>query len=160
VFAVTDLFNSVEQQTLFLQNMLRNTTQTQMVGPALSGTISSATAQGYLPQYRGSAAASLAPAMANLPAGERDTERSMAKPELTYDSAVGAAPLNAAKFLPENHPLTINRLQWPTPPPTDSMGAEEYMRYLSQKDEMDKKGPAKKWNAEESGTGPISGSEW
>jgi len=34
------------------------------------------------------------------------------------------------------------------------------MRYLSQKDEIDKKGLEKKWNTEESGTGPVSGSDW
>jgi hypothetical protein len=160
VFTFTDHFNSVEQQTLFLQNMLRNTTQTQMVGPALSGTVSSATAQGYLPQYRGSAAASLVPAMVSVPAGERDIERSMAKPEPTHDSAVGAAPLKAATFLPENRPLIRNRLQRYTPPPRESMCAKGYMRYLSQKNEIDNNGPEEKWNTDESGTGPVSGSDW
>jgi hypothetical protein len=140
--------------------MLKNTTQTQIVGLALSGTISSATAQGYLPQYRGSAAASLAPAMVNLPAGDRDDERSLAKPELTHDSAVSFAPANAANFLPENRPLTRNRLHRPTPPPAESRGAEGYMRYLSQKNEIDKKGPEKKWNTDEPGTGPVSGPDW
>jgi hypothetical protein len=141
--------------------MLKNSTQSQMTGPALSGTISSATAQGYLPQYRGSAAASLAPARVNLPAGERDSERLTAKPELTQDSAGGLGSFNAATFLPENRPMARNRLQRPTPPPAESMGAEEYMRYLSQKNESDKKGLEKKWNTEEeSGTGPVSGSDW
>jgi len=140
--------------------MLKNSTQSQMTGPALSGTISSATAQGYLPQYRGSAAASLAPAMVNLPVGERESERSTAKPELAHDSAAGVGSFNAATFLPENRPMARNRLQRPTPAPAESMGAEEYMRYLSQKDEIDKKGLEKKWNTEDSGTGPVSGSDW
>jgi hypothetical protein len=157
---LTDDFNSVEQQTLFLQNMLKNTDQTQMTSPALSGAISSATAQGYLPQYRGSAAASLAPAIVNFTTGERDGERTMAKADVTHDSATGVAPGHAANFLPENRPLSGNRLQRPTPSPTENMGAEEYMRYLTQKDELDKKLLEKQWNADESGTGPISGSDW
>jgi hypothetical protein len=40
------------------------------------------------------------------------------------------------------------------------MGAEEYIRYLTQKDELDKKLLEKQWNPDESGTGPISGSDW
>lgn len=153
-------FHSIEQQTLFLQNMLKNTTQTQMTSPALSGAISSATAQGYLPQFRGSAAASLAPAIVNFSTGERDSVRSMARPETARDSAVGAASSLAANFLPENRPLNVTHLQRPTPPPVETMGAEEYVRYLTQKDEADKKLLEKQWNTEENGTGPISGSDW
>jgi hypothetical protein len=128
---LTDDFKSVEQQTLFLQNMLKNTDQTQMTSPALSGAISSATAQGYLPQYRGSAAASLAPAIVNFTTGERDGERTMAKADVTHDSATGVAPSHAANFLPENRPFSRNRLQRPTLPPAENMRAEEYMRYLT-----------------------------
>ncbi|KAE9380250.1 hypothetical protein N431DRAFT_323499 [Stipitochalara longipes BDJ] len=155
-------FRSVEQQTLFLQNMLKNTTQTHMASPALSGAISSATAQGYLPQYRGSAAASLAPAMANYSTSERDSERPTTKSEATYDTVIGGASILAANFLPENRPLNVNRLQRPTPPPVETMGAEEYMRYLTQKDEADKKLFEKHYNADgsQSGTGPVSGSDW
>ncbi|PMD35247.1 hypothetical protein L207DRAFT_109635 [Hyaloscypha variabilis F] len=156
-------FRTVEQQTLFLQNMLKNSTQTHMASPALSGAVSSATAQGYLPQYRGSAAASLAPAMVNYSTSERDSERSMAKSELTYDNAIGGASILAANFLPENRPLNVNRLQRPTPPPVETMGAEEYMRYLTERDEADKKLFEKHYkntDGSQSGTGPVPGSDW
>ena len=156
---LTNYRKSIEQQTLFLQNMLKNTTQTQMTSPALSGAVSSATAQGYLPQYRGSAAASLAPAIVNFSTGERDVERSMGKAEATQDPVVGA-PSHANNFLAENRPLSRNRLPRPTPPPAENMGAEEYIRCLTQKDELDKKLLEKHWNPDESGTGPISGSDW
>jgi hypothetical protein len=139
--------------------MLKNTTQTQMTSPALSGAVSSATAQGYLPQYRGSAAASLAPAIVNFSTGERDGERSMGKAEATQDPVVGA-PSHANNFLAENRPLSRNRLPRPTPLPAENIGAEEYIRHLTQKDELDKKLLEKHWNPDESGTGPISGSDW
>jgi hypothetical protein len=139
--------------------MLKNTTQTQMTSPALSGAISSATAQGYLPQYRGSAAASLAPAIVNFLTSDRDGAHSMAMAETT-NTAVGATLGHEASSLPENRPLSGTRLQRPTPPPAETMGAEEYMRCLTQKDNIDKKLLEKQWNTEESGTGPISGSDW
>lgn len=150
-------FRSVEQQTLFLQNMLKNT-QTQMSAP-LSGTISSATAQGYLPQYRGSAAASLAPTMVNLQGADRESERSMAKAEFSYGPTGATSSFNSANFLADNLSISGTRLQRPVPPPTENMGAEGYMRYLSQKDDTDNKGAEKLTNTE-SGTGPISGSDW
>jgi hypothetical protein len=134
-----------------------------MASPALSGAVSSATAQGYLPQYRSSAAASLAPAMVNYSTSERDSERSMAKSELTYDNAIGGASILAANFLPENRPLNVNRLQRPTPPPVETMGAEEYMRYLTERDEADKKLFEKHYkntDGSQSGTGPVPGSDW
>lgn len=140
--------------------LFRNAAQTQMGAP-VSGTISSATAQGYLPPYRGSAAASLAPTMANVPTFARDgSDRYMSKGEMSYGS-VGVSPLNAASFLPENLPLIGNRLRRPTPPPADSMGAERYMRYLTQKDVAEQRGAAEKnLNSNTSGTGPASGSGW
>jgi hypothetical protein len=135
--------------------MLKNTTQTQMTSQALSGAISSATAQGYLPQYRGSAAASLAPAMVNFATGERDNERSMTK---MNDS--GVAPNLSANLLAESRPMNVNRPQRPMLPCAETMGAEDYMRYLTQKDVAENKPVEKKWNPENSGTGPISGSDW
>ena len=142
--------------------MLKNTPQTHMASPALSGAISSATAHGYLPQYRGSAAASLAPAMVNYSSSERDSERSMTKSEVSYDTATGGASILTTNYLPENRPLNSTRLQRPNSPAAESMGAEEYMRYLTQKDEADKKLFEKHYNADgsQSGTGPVSGSAW
>ncbi|POS86782.1 hypothetical protein EPUL_004376, partial [Erysiphe pulchra] len=55
-------FRSANQQTLFLQNMLkRDTPILPLLGSALSGAITSENACGYLPQYRGSAIASFFP---------------------------------------------------------------------------------------------------
>ncbi|KHJ30613.1 hypothetical protein EV44_g1948 [Erysiphe necator] len=55
-------FHSANQQTLFLQNLLkRNTHILPLLGSALSAAINSENARGYLPQYRGSAIASFFP---------------------------------------------------------------------------------------------------
>ncbi|KAG9245542.1 hypothetical protein BJ878DRAFT_574796 [Calycina marina] len=48
-----------DQQSLLLQNMLRNTAMAALAATAPSLKVQSTTAQGYLPAYRGSAAASL-----------------------------------------------------------------------------------------------------
>lgn len=131
--------------------MLRNSAQTTMVAPALSGTISATTAQGYLPQYRGAAAASLAPSALSVTADDRTGERSSMKPEPLN----GFGPLLAANLLPENRPL--NRAVRPSP---DFVGAEGYMRYLSQKANEDKKIVEQGWNAKTTATGPVMGSDW
>jgi len=128
------ILDSSEQQTLFLQNMLKNATQTPMVGTALSGTISSATAQGYLPQYRGSAAASLAPAMLNHVTVDRDPEGSQAAAEIIKEPIGGLSILPAQVILPENRPLNTDRIQALSSLGGDTMRAENYMRYLAQKD--------------------------
>jgi hypothetical protein len=140
----------VEQQSLFLQSMLRNSPQVAMAAPALSGMVSSATAQGYLPQYHGAAAASLAPAAFNIPTTERNSERNGMK----MDVSSGIAPLIAANFLPENRPLNRDR------PAPDNLGAEGYMRYISQKADEDQKIIEQGWNANTTATGPVMGSDW
>jgi hypothetical protein len=136
--------------------MLRNSIQASMAAPALSGTVSSATAQGYLPQYSGAAAASLAPSAFNVTAQDRDADRSTMKPE----QLLGVVPLIAANFLPENRPLNRDRSPRPIRPSPDTMGAEGYMRYISQKDDEDKKILEQGWNANTTATGPVMGSDW
>ena len=114
--------------------MLKNATQTPMVGTALSGTVSSATAQGYLPQYRGSAAASLAPAMLNHATVDRDSEGLRAASEITKESIGGLSIVPTQIILPENRPLNTDRIQALSTLGGDTMRAENYMRYLAQKD--------------------------
>jgi len=130
--------------------MLRNSTQATMAAPALSGMVSPATAQGYLPQYHGAAAASLAPAALNVTATEQNTERHSMK----MDMSSGIAPLIAANFLPENRPLNRDR------PESGTTGAEGYMRYISQKANEDQKIIKQGWNANTTATGPVMGSDW
>ena len=147
--------------------MLRNAAAT-MAAPALSGAVSSATAQGYLPQYRGSAAASLAPTMITMNALEREDENSAMKADqvkASVDNSIkvsmeGAVPLIAANFLPENRPINRDRPHRPILASVESMGAEGYMRYLAQKAENDKKVVGQGWNPNTTGTGPVMGSDW
>lgn len=132
--------------------MLKNTAQ---VAQAVSGTVSSTTAQGYLPQYHGSAAASLAPAITNIATSDRESERITNKTQST-----GVAPLIAANFLPENRPLNRDRTPRPIRPSPETMGAGAYMRYVAQKAEADKKVIEQGWNANTTGMGPVMGSDW
>lgn len=115
-----------------------------MSGPVLSGAVSSATATGYLPQYRGSAAASLAPTIMNASGAERELERHISKSGLSNEFKE-VSPVN---FLPENRPLS--RSEHSTRPSPEHSGAERYMRYVSQKD-ADQKGTE---------TGAVIGSDW
>ena len=139
--------------------MLKNTAQAAMCAPA-SGMLSSATAQGYLPQYRGSATASLAPAMPTPPTTKCDSERSTLKVENLRLSMEDVAPLVAANFLPENRPLTRDRSSRPMRASAESMDAEGYMRYLSQKADEDKRIIEQGWNSNTTGTSPVMGSDW
>jgi hypothetical protein len=147
--------------------MLRNAVTKP--APALSGPVSSATAQGYLPLYRGSAAASLAPAMLTMNTLEREDEPVGTKAEqarILVDNAIKATlgtvvPLKAENFLPENRPTNRDRPHRPILASPETMGAEGYMRYLSQKAEDDKKILEQGWNANTTAKGPVAtGSEW
>ena len=149
--------------------MLRNTAAATMAAPALSGAISSATAQGYLPSHRGSAAASLAPAMFNaLTTLERQDDSGLMKIDhikISADgsfevSTEGVAPLIAANFLPENPPVDRDRPHRPVRASIETLGAEGYLRYLTQKAEVDKKIVEEGWNSNTTGTGPVMGSDW
>lgn len=151
---------SVEQQTQFLQNMLRSTAQTTLAAPALSGTVSSTTAQGYLPQYRGTAAASLAPAMLNLPTSDIEAERLTSKGKSSGHPNKSFAPLIASNFLPENRPLNRDRVPRAIHPLLESMNAETYMRSISRKVDDDLKVKDHGWEGEASGIGPVIGSNW
>ena len=128
--------------------MLKNTTQptTVMTGLSISGKVSSATATGYLPHYRSSAAASLAPTISNAPTGRNadSTTKSQLWKESTFSSSDEG----------ENRPLSgFTSLE--------SLGAEGYMRYLTQKADDDKKIIEQGWNAGTTSTGPvIPGTDW
>jgi len=127
--------------------MLRNTTLAAMSAPApaLSGKVSSTTAQGYLPIYRGSAAASLSPTMTDYKANSNNE----------------APGLLAAKTLPENQPLNVDgRSRVSIKTSTESIGAQTYMRYLANKADNDQKIIESGWNANTNATGPVMGSDW
>lgn len=125
------------------------------VGAALSGTISSATAQGYLPQYRGSAAASLAPSVMNLQHTDSDSSE-VTGPKRDVKRFPVAAPVMATSPLPENRPFTSEQV----PRAASHPDAESYTRYLATKDENSKQIIEHGWNSNTTGRGPISGSDW
>lgn len=129
-----------------------------MSGPALSGGVSSAIAHGYLPHYRGTAAAALSPALLNVAGIERDLDHDTMKTESPKD-VNGASPHNnAANNLSENRPLS--RAIPIVRPAPETMDAEGYMRYLTQKADDDKKVSELGWNPNTTGKGPIMGSDW
>ena len=130
--------------------MLRNTTLAVMSAPApaLSGMVSSTTAHGYLPVYRGSAAASLTPTMADHKINSTNTSNGI-------PHHVAASPL------PENRPLNVDgRSGVLEQASSESMGAEAYMRYLSNKANNEQKIIDPGWNANTNATGPVMGSDW
>ncbi|KAL3421455.1 hypothetical protein PVAG01_07900 [Phlyctema vagabunda] len=133
--------NNPEQQTKFLQDMLRNTAK---AAPALSGSISNMTAHGYLPQYRGYAAASLAPSMNHSPA-EHGTPQA---------SSNNASPLTSSGFMSENRPLHDSLRGTPGP-----MSAEEYMRLVNTMPHEADCSIFEDSNIAK-GTGPVAGSDW
>ena len=126
-----------------------------MSSPALLGGVTSATAKGYLPQYRGSAAASLSPAILNVAGLDRGQDSSTSKidsPKVANGSSFGVRALS------ENRPLS--RAIPIVRPPPDSMDAEDYMRYLSQKAADDQFVKEHGWNTNTTGTGPVNGADW
>jgi hypothetical protein len=132
---------SAEQQTLFLQNMLKSTAMPAkaMTSQVVSGTVSAATATGFLPQYRGSAAASLAPAISNmLSNGPESDEYPVSKADNLKDS------MNVPALLPGHRQLS--RAQPTINPSPNKLGAEGYMRFLAQKADDDKKIIEQGWN--------------
>jgi len=129
-----------------------------MSGPVLSGEISSATATGYLPHYRGSAAASLGPTIGNVSGAEREPERPVSKSGLSRDFMNSPGQFNPVNFLSENRPL--NGIGHSSRSSPEHLGAADYMRYLSQRTAEDQKGIARGLNSNTSGTGPIAGSDW
>lgn len=130
-----------------------------MAAPALR-TVSSATAQGYLPQYRGSAAASLAPAMLSIPGSELYGEHADLKFDPPNQSTSGGVPATPPSLLSENRPLKHVRSSRAARPTGDALDAEGYMRYLSQKADEDKRSLESGWNANTTGTSPAMGSNW
>ncbi|KAL2069633.1 hypothetical protein VTL71DRAFT_14312 [Oculimacula yallundae] len=131
-------FKNADEQTMFLQKMLKNEGR---AGTALSGTISSTTAQGCLPQYRGTAAASLAPAE-----------------YVPYK----AAPSTATNSQAENRPVDQDKYDRHSNPASDTMSATEYLRYVSAKAyETEKSIIDRGWNANTTAFGPVrAGEEW
>lgn len=123
---------------MFLQKMLKNEGR---AGTPLSGTISSATAQGYLPQYRGSAAASLAP-----------------NEYVSHKSA--SAKVTSSQS--ENRPINQDRYERNGTPAPEPMSATEYLRYVSTKGyETEKATIDAGWNSNTTAFGPVqAGEEW
>lgn len=144
---------------MFLQSMLRNTPRSAMAAPALR-TVSSATAQGCLPQYRGSAAASLVPAMLSHYSPGRDGEYGSLKVEQPGHSGDGTTAVPGSDFLTENRPLHWDQSPHTIRSSSNTPGAEEYMRYLAQKADQDKRAIKHGWNAFTTTTGTITGPNW
>lgn len=134
--------------------MLKNTAT--MSSPALMGSVTSATAQGFLPVYRGSAAASLSPTILNVAGADRGLDASASKIE---SPKVANGSSSGAKVLSENRPLS--RAIPIVRPAPEHMDAEGYMRYLSQKAADDQQSKEHGWNTTTAGKGPVSGgSDW
>ncbi|KAK0120077.1 hypothetical protein ONS95_011490 [Cadophora gregata] len=129
-------FKNVDEQTIFLQQMLKNEGR---AGTPLMGTISSATAQGFLPQYRGSAAASLTPAE-----------------YIPYKSASTKATNSQA----ENRPFNQDKNERHGVPGPQT--AEAYLRQISEQlQETEKSTLDQGWNPNTTRTGPVRpGEEW
>ncbi|EPE25631.1 hypothetical protein GLAREA_01543 [Glarea lozoyensis ATCC 20868] len=143
-------FSNANGQREFLQNMLKTPGQASkaMTGFAVSGTISSATAAGYLPQYRGSAVASLAPTISNVVA-QRDVEGLQNKPQILREHSTSSS------FSTENRPFNQSVAH-------DNLNhsAEGYLRSLARKADDDKKTAEQGWNANSSGLGTGMASNW
>lgn len=134
--------------------MLKNAEATQpMTGSVLSGTVSAATASGYLPHYHGSAAASLAPSNSN---------KSKTKQPIEFRSSQGDLSENAvrpgADLLAENRHVTATHAQRANHIPMGSMGAEGYLLLLSQKAKKDKKSAEDRWSANTTNARPPTDS--
>jgi hypothetical protein len=99
---------------------------------------------------------------------EREYENGVVKTDIIKISAdgnlevstEGMAPLIAANFLPEDRPINRDRPRRPVRASVDSLGAEGYLRYITQKAEDDKRIVEEGWNSKTTGTGPVMGSDW
>lgn len=103
-----------------------------MSGPALSGGVTAATAQGHLPQYRGTAAASFPPVLSSYVTLDRDQPTPVLvnyeQPMVANGSVAVAKP---PSLLSENRPLS--RAIPIVCPNSNSLNAASYMRQLNQK---------------------------
>lgn len=118
-----------------------------MSSPALSGGVTIATAQGHLPAYHGTAAASLSPALLNVPGLTREMDNPLSKlqtPAIVNGSTI---PIKASKPLSENSRPLSRAIPIVRPP--DSLDAESYMRMIHNKQDVVRPG-----------TGPVMGSDW
>lgn len=123
-------------QHVFLQNMLKNVSQS---GPVLSGSITPTIAQGFLPQYRGSAAASLTPTMMNNTVADRDLSYSQSGSESVNDMGKATVAFMHTDVLAENRPPQMSRRSYQVTGGSEDSGAQEYMRHIAQKDDKNKK---------------------
>jgi hypothetical protein len=123
---------------------MKNSPVTTISSP-LSGTVTSTNAQGILPQYRGSAVASLTPSMAHAPVPHIVSQIPPSK--LTHSDSVGS-------FRLENHPPSRANSSVEQDPFT----AADLLRKITSQDLEHQ--AAEGWNINTTGTGPISGSDW
>ena len=116
-----------------------------MSSPALSGGVTIATAQGHLPPYRGTAAASLSPTMLSLPGDERESAVNLSK--LQQPSVVNGStiPFKTNKTLLENSRPPSRAIPIVRPP--SSLDAESYVRLIHNKQDASR-------------IGPVMGSDW
>ena len=138
-------FCSGKQQTQFLQNFLKN--HANMSSPALPGGVTIATAQGHLPAYHGTAAASLSPAMLNLPGLARNSDVFASKLQQPVVVNGSTIPVKPSKPFSENSRPLSRAIPIVRPP--DSLDAEGYVRLIHNKQD-----------ATRTGTGPVMGSDW
>jgi hypothetical protein len=129
--------------------MLRNIPQTAMA--SATGAMSSATARGYLPPYRGSAAASLAPSISNIIAPTLGLERAAS----CCDGDIPSHPDSSDSILTEN---------WPFPhsvaPIGNSMSAVRQLRRTGRLVKDHKDSSDSGLDQYTAGTGPVDSSEW
>lgn len=114
-----------------------------------TGSPSSTTAQGYLPQYRGSAAVALAPSMSSVNASSqgRDNYNPFAEASKT-NRANSIASLRA-----ENRPPLV-----PAHPHRDTTSAADLLRRINRQEKELHHDPG--FNANTTGVGPTFSSDW
>lgn len=114
-----------------------------MASQASLGEVTTATAQGHLPQFRGTG--SVSPAMLSVAGFDRDQVHATGK--IQSPSVVNGStfPFKSSKPLSENNRPLSRAIPIVRPP--DSLDAEGYMRLVQKKQEPSK-------------TGPVMGSDW
>lgn len=132
-----------------LQGMLRNRPHIPLA-PA-TGAMSPATARGFLPLYRGSAAASLAPSINTITAPSMGLEKS----SQCYGDDMPSHPDSGDSTLAENRPLSCL-----TAASKDSLGSPHKLWRTKRSAKDHKDNINSRLDQHTAGTGPVGGSEW
>lgn len=148
---LTDAFIRSAAQHLanpnLLKSMLKNK-QGGVLSPPLSGEMSSATAQGYLPQYRGAAAASLAPSIIGANTPSRKFEKNFISGNNGRSNRTNSRASNRTENRAPSRMTTAD---------DDDMRAADLLRRIREQDTAILN---QSWNSKTKGIGPIHGSDW